>query len=104
MRQVVIESPYAGDVQINEAYARKCLLWSLQHDEAPLAGHLLYTQVLNDNNLAERTLGITAHLSWIDLCEYVVVYMDRGISPGMQKAIDYAQAIGVPVMYRAIGK
>lgn len=42
MRRVVIESPYAGDVERNVRYARASLSDCLRRGEAPLASHLLY--------------------------------------------------------------
>ena len=54
MRLVIVESPYAGDIEANVAYARACLGDCLSRGEAPFACHLLYTQpgVLRDESLA----------------------------------------------------
>lgn len=104
-RLVVIESPLKGtpdEVDRNIAYARRCMKHALDNGEAPFAGHLLYPQVYNDNDPAQRAAGIAAHIAWIDACEWVVVYVDLGISEGMQKAIDYATKIGKPIVRRAI--
>ena len=48
---VIIESPFAGDVDKNIEYARKCVRDSLNRGEAPSASHLLYTQpgILDDD-------------------------------------------------------
>ena len=102
MENVMIESPYAGDVERNEDYARRCLLDSLRRGEAPMAGHLLYTQVLNDGNESERALGIRAHMAWLRHASKVVVYEDLGVSKGMQLAIDLADTIGIPVVRRKL--
>lgn len=66
MRRVILESPYAGDVGANLAYARAALRDSLMRGETPVASHLLYTQtgVLDDSDPAERELGISAGLAW----------------------------------------
>lgn len=66
MRKVVVESPYAGNVERNLAYARACLHDCLLRGEAPIASHLLYTQpgVLDDDRPEERKLGIEAGLVW----------------------------------------
>jgi len=104
MKRVVIESPYAGDVERNTIYAWRCLRWSLDHGEAPFAGHLLYTRVWDDDNPDQRDAGIRAHIAWIDACDLVVTYVDYGTSSGMQQAVDYARQIGKPVVVRAIGK
>jgi hypothetical protein len=102
MRRVVIESPYAGDVERNTAYARACLKHSLSLGEAPLASHLLYTQVLDDKKPLERSAGIMAGISWALLADATVVYTDLGISRGMKEGIHYAEAAGNPVEYRTL--
>lgn len=102
MRRVILESPLAGDVEANTAYARRCLLDSLLRGESPIASHLLYTQVLDDNNPEERKLGINAGLAWRTVADATVVYVDRGISDGMHFGIAAARDAGVPVEYRWI--
>lgn len=106
MRLVIVESPYAGDVEANVAYARRCVRDSLSRGEAPIASHLLYTQpgILDDGVPDERQRGIEAGLAWRTVAHASVVYVDLGISPGMEYAIIAAQDAGVPVEYRSIGK
>lgn len=90
MIRVILESPYAGDVERNISYARKCLRDSLLRGESPIASHLLYTQdgVLDDNTPDERDLGIKAGLEWAAVAEKHVFYVDYGVSRGMQFALD----------------
>ena len=104
MRRVIIESPYAGDIEKNVAYARLALRDSLKRGEAPLASHLLYTQpgVLQDSIPQERTTGIEAGLAWMGLAEAVIVYNDLGLSPGMIAAIARAKWLKIPVEYRSL--
>lgn len=66
MRLVILESPYAGDVEKHVAYARACVRDSLSRGEAPIASHLLYTQpgILRDEVSKERQWGIDAGLAW----------------------------------------
>ena len=94
MRFVIIESPYAGDVEANEAYARQCLLDCLRRGEAPFASHLLYTQhgVLDDLKQDERNLGIEAGLEIAKRADATVVYLDHGISQGMERGMSAARA------------
>ena len=40
-RRVIVESPYAGDIETNVAYARAALRDCLSRGEAPIASHLL---------------------------------------------------------------
>lgn len=104
MRLVIIESPYAGDVEANVEYARRCVRDSLLRGEAPIASHLLYTQpgILDDSVPAERLHGISAGLAWRRVADASVVYTDRGVSHGMRLGIAEAEAAGLPVEYRSI--
>ena len=106
MRLVILESPYAGDIERNVTYARRCLRDSLLRGESPLASHLLYTQdgVLRDDVPAERQQGIAAGFAWHQKAAASVVYEDLGISYGMQQGIESAQRWGIPVEYRRIGE
>lgn len=87
-RLVVLESPYAGDVDRNVAYARACMADCLRRGEAPIASHLLYTQpgVLDDDIPEERQLGIEAGLAWGRAADAAVFYVDLGWSRGMLAA------------------
>jgi hypothetical protein len=104
-RRVILESPYAGDrdIERNTAYAREALRDSLQRGEAPLASHLLYTQpgVLSDNIPIEREKGIAAGLAWLTVADAMVIYHDLDISPGMKAAIAEAEKLGVPIEMRS---
>lgn len=88
---IILESPYAGDIDRNIEYARLCMLDSLQRGECPLASHLLYTQVLDDTIPSQRTMGIEAGLAWRKVAEKTVFYCDYGYSKGMQYAFDTAE-------------
>jgi len=106
MRLVIIESPYAGDIEANVAYARACVRDSLGRGEAPIASHLLYTQpgILRDDIPAERQWGIAAGLAWRNVADASVVYTDRGISAGMEHGIAAAREAGKPVEFRSLGQ
>lgn len=103
---VVLESPYAGDVEANLAYARACVADSLARGEAPVASHLLYMQpgILDDADPAERATGIAAGHAWIGVASKLVVYTDLGISRGMEAGIAASRswAHEVPIEYRTL--
>lgn len=105
MKLVIIESPYAGDIERNADYARRCMHDSLTRGEAPLASHLLYTQsgILDDNLDVERQLGIDAGLAWGAKADLTAVYTDLGVSGGMRYGIAKAREAGRPIKYRRIG-
>lgn len=102
MNRVIIESPLRGNWNVNIEYARQCLADCLKRGESPLASHLLYTQILDDNIEVERELGMAAGMAWIQVADYVVVYTDLGISDGMREGIKYARTIGLNIMYRSL--
>jgi hypothetical protein len=106
MKLVILESPYAGDVEANVEYARLCIRDSLKRGEAPIASHLLYTQegILDDDIPTERAWGIDAGLAWGSVAQETVVYSDRGISAGMLYGITAAETEGRPVEFRSIEK
>lgn len=103
-RLVVVESPLAGDVLGNVAYARSCILDCLMRGESPYCSHLLYAQpgILDDDEPDQRELGITAGFAWGDIADVRVVYTDRGVSPGMKRAIVRSMQMGQPVEYRSL--
>jgi hypothetical protein len=102
MRRVILESPYAGDVEANVAYGYRCLRDCLDRGEAPIASHLLFPNILDDKVPDERKLGIAAGLAWAPVADAMVIYIDRKISNGMRAAMREAQRIGLPVELRSI--
>ena len=89
-RLVIVESPYAGDVERNTRYAYACMRDALSRGEAPLASHLLFPQFLDDTIPEERNLGMHAGLAWVRVAHATVVYADLGISRGMAIGIEKA--------------
>ena len=105
MIRVEIESPFAGDVEMNIKYARACVVDCLKRGEAPYASHLFFTQegILDDTVQEERKLGMEAGKVWSMMAEKSVVYTDRGMSSGMRWGVEEAQKAGRPVEYRHLG-
>ncbi|WCK57440.1 hypothetical protein PP175_25575 (plasmid) [Aneurinibacillus sp. Ricciae_BoGa-3] len=101
---VIVESPFAGDVEGNIQYARMAVRDSLLRGEASIASHLLYTQegILDDNIPEERQHGIDAGLAWGKVAEKTVVYIDKGISRGMEYGIQRAIIEGRPLQFRSL--
>lgn len=104
MKLVILESPYAGDIEANVEYARACVRDSLSRGEAPIASHLLYTQagILKDEIPDERQWGINAGLAWASVAHATVVYTDRGLSNGMKYGIANAERAGRVIEYRSL--
>ena len=101
---VIIESPYAGDVEKNVEYARLCVRDSLMRGESPIASHLLYTQpgILDDDIPEERQHGIDAGLAWRRVADMSAVYTDLGLTVGMEYGIKAAEEVGNEVVFRNV--
>ncbi len=104
MKLVIIESPYAGDIETNTDYARRCMRDSLERGEAPIASHLLYTQpgILCEEVPSERQWGIDAGLAWRKGAELSAFYIDRGWSRGMLAAKELLVREGRPYEERQL--
>lgn len=104
MLRVVIESPLRGDYEANREYAKRCMRDSLKRNESPYASHLLFDQegILDDRYQSERDRGMNAGFAWGAVAELCAVYIDLGISDGMQAGIERAKANHIPIEYRRL--
>lgn len=105
---VLIESPYAGDVGRNTEYAKMAMLDSISRGEAPIATHLLHTQVLDDNDQGMRQIGMDCGAAIARMVDGLAVYVDYGISRGMvERLLQYTDCglggEGVTLEFRTIG-
>lgn len=105
----ILESPYRGDTptdtEDNMVYAQKCMHDMLLRGEAPYASHLLYTQpnVLDDSVPEERELGIYAGFAYKHLdVMHSVFYTDRGMSLGMDLALEYCREHNMSYEFRSL--
>jgi hypothetical protein len=103
---VAIESPFAGNVQRNIAYAKRCVHDCLSRGESPYASHLFFTQdgILDDTKPEQRTLGIESGLAWAAKALLVAVYVDHGISDGMRAGIYRAISNRQDIVFRALDR
>lgn len=103
---VIIESPYAGDIERNTHYARRAMRDSLDRGEHPIASHLIYTQphILDELKPEERKRGIEAGFAWWCKAEKIVFYTDYGFSGGMNDALERAKNHGKLYEIRQIGE
>lgn len=101
---VIVESPFAGDVERNRAYVAAALADCLARGEAPFASHAIYTLpgVLDDDDPLQRRAGIEAGFAFHRVADLVAVYIDLGVTDGMRLGIARAQVLGIRVEYRTI--
>lgn len=104
MRLVVLESPFAGRIDANIAFAKEAVRDCLHRGESPIASHLLFTQpgILRDDVPGERRLGIDAGWAWYRVASAAIFYLNHGMSGGMAGALAVAEALSVPVEFRFI--
>ena len=57
-KPVIIESPFAGDLERNARYLSECILDCIENDESPYASHRMFTAALDDTNPAQRANGM----------------------------------------------
>jgi hypothetical protein len=106
MQRIIVETPYRSidpsEQQENIIYARKCMKDSIRRGESPFASHLLYTQdgVLDDAIKDDRARGIEMNFNWLLKADLVAVYIDRGVSTGMIKAMQVALMHHIPIEIR----
>lgn len=120
---VIIESPLAAptgeQLERHRIYALRAMKHVLAAGHTPFASHLLYPQVLDDNNPQQREQGMRAgfaitralglsnkqtlpHLD-DDIYAECWVFTDYGLSAGMKQGISIATSAGLAVQFTEIG-
>lgn len=96
-RKIYVASKYAGDTEKNTkaaiAYCRRVI----DSGYMPVASHLLYPQMLDDNVPEERELGCLFGLALLAVCDEVWAFGE--ISSGMEREIEEAKRLRIPVRY-----
>ena len=96
---IFICSPYRGDITQNTENAKHyCKTVIKSTGKIPIAPHLYFPQFLDDNDTAERELGIRAGLKLMKDCEEVWVFGDD-ITDGMRREIAFAEIEGIEILY-----
>lgn len=101
---VMVESPYAGDVETNLRYLHACMRDCIRRGEVPVASHKLYPGPLNDDDPEERRLGLVLGKHLMSHCDLVAIYEDLGVSQGMHLGIRNANELNLPMPRRRLGE
>lgn len=108
MKAVILCSAYRGDTENNTRIAKMlCHLILKKFKVFAFAPHLYFTQFLDDENQEDRELGIGIFKEYAKRFDELWVYtyegpeeaLKQGITEGMQKEIDMAKKMGLPVKY-----
>ena len=98
VKKIYVASKYAGNVAENVETAIWCCRYVIDKGFMPIASHLLYPQILNDEIPREREMGIKFGLALLAICSEIWVFIDRGeISSGMEREIAEAVRLNIPV-------
>lgn len=97
-QRVFICSRYAGDVEHNVRVALALCRMAVEAGLAPFAPHLLFTQFLDDGDPAQREIGISLGLRFMEVCDVVWVYLGEGVSDGMRREMAHAQLISKSIV------
>lgn len=95
---VFICSPFAGNISQNTQNAKRYMRFAVDAGVIPFAPHLLYPQVLDDDNPKQREIGLLFGMAWLGKCDELWVF-GRFISPGMTAEIDTAKQCHITIRY-----
>ena len=91
MKKVYICSPLGGNVEENLRKVRRYTKYALLCGTAPVVPHF-YALCLNDRNLKEREIGMTAGRSLLWFCDELWQFGDE-ITEGMKTEIDFCRSL-----------
>lgn len=107
-RCVVGISPFAPEDPMNAGlmgrYSKRCALDSANRNEAILMANRSFLSMSSYSSSIERDDAFTSLLSWIVRCDLVAIYVDFGVTPAMQVAINVAESKNKKIEYRSIGE
>jgi hypothetical protein len=96
---VYIALPYAGDTETNVEFAVEACRYCIEQGFTPIAPHLIYPQILNDNVPEQREIGRrVAADNKVSSCYLSAATRGCGdrISDGMYAELIAAMSLGIP--------
>ena len=96
-RKIYVASKYAGDVEKNTAFAVNCCRRVIDDGCMPIASHLLYPQMLDDNNPDEREMGLMFGLALLAVCDEIWVFGE--VSSGVAREVAEAKRLKKRIRY-----
>ncbi len=97
LQRIYVASPCRGDVAANTARACAICRELALAGAAPLAPHLVYPQLLNDADPAEREAGLRAGRVWLEVADAIHVY--GPVTAGMRREIQHAYELHIPIRF-----
>ena len=104
-RKVYIASRYAGDIRKNVSDARLYCRAAVKAGCIPVASHLMYPEVLDDNDPKERELGLLFGQALLAMCDEAWFIGTKGadgkiqMSEGMKAERHEARRLGKKIRF-----
>lgn len=103
MPLVYICSRYAADdkhtVSENEEAAVRYSQFAIEQGCIPLASHLLYPRILDDDDPKQRRMGLFFGRVWLDIAREIWIFSDGTLSAGMRDEYDHAKQRGYKMRF-----
>lgn len=96
--KVYVVSRYAGDIENNVLSAIRYCKFVITQGKMPIAAHLLYPKIVDDNVPAEREIGTMFGIALLEMCDEVWCF-GKELSSGMEREIKEAKRLGKPIKY-----
>lgn len=96
MQRIYVASPYAGDIKKKIEFAKNACRFVMEQGHAFFCPHLLYPNVLTENNPEERQLALDMGIARLQSCDEMWCFGDH-ISHGMMNEIEEAQRLSIPI-------
>lgn len=93
MKKVYICAPLGGNVDKNLQKVKDYTRYALMCGAAPVVPHF-YALCLNDRNLKEREIGMTAGLSLLWFCDEMWIFGDEE-TEGMKSEIQFCKSLNI---------
>ena len=95
MKIIYVASPYAGDIEKNTEFAKTACRFVMNEGHAFFCPHLLYPNILDEQNPEQRQLGLDMGLAMLQSSDELWCFGDH-ISHGMMNEIEEAKRLSLP--------
>lgn len=96
MKKIFICSPFRGNIEENTKSAKYYAKIIIGTGRVPVAPHLYFPSLLDEDNPTERMNGIEMGLELMDVCDELYLF-GFNITEGMKFELDHARAKRIPV-------
>lgn len=97
-KKIYVISRYAGDIEANMAATISYCKYVISKGYMPIASHLLYPQMLNDDIPEERAIGTSFGMALLSGCQEAWCFGDT-VSKGMAAELEECKRLHIPIKY-----